>query len=457
MKTKYIGLLTFSLLGLFTLIACEEEDKRSVFPHSTPVVESASITPSTFTYGETVSFAAKVSDPVTPLSTIEVKMTVNDVVIAQEVLRTKGQSAEVSTELPAKYTGQLPDNSAVDVELTLINVEGDKTVHKIQGITGKRKYYEKLYLVLDDGEFKELIPEPDNADRYAVDVDMKNKIRYKIAEKLTEDDQIDFNADVWGYIDSEIQIVDQTGDYITTSEPMKKSTERIIFDTYAFTTTLEGEDLAQVDRFELSMFTEQIVEESETYLESSFYVEKDQEIGLSSDFADVLFNLDYFERVATDKVKFLGETGPITLDYNANRKYMLVQEVDPSYPTALVVCGEGLGYPSKVVAEATSGWGFGKISEFMLFRKTGDNIYQGTVYIDVDKLNFKPFVTKGWGNEKLSDDYNLPDIFIDSETKSEGADINGNWFASPDAESGVYKIVINLGSKDVTAFKVVLP
>jgi len=457
MKTKYIGSLTILYLGLFTLIACEEKDERTVFPHSTPVVESATITPATFTYGDVVSFHAKVSDPLTPLSTVEVKMTVNEVVIAQEVLRTKGQTAEVSTDLLAKFTGLLPDNGMVNVELTLINVEGDKTIHKVDGIVGKRKYYEKLYLVLDDGDVKELIPEANNPDKYGVDVDMKNNIRYKIAQKLTEDDQIDYTADVWGFKDNEIQIVDQTGDYITTSEPMKKSTERIIFDAYAFITILEGEDLKKADQFELRQFTEEIIQGSETYLQASFYVEKDQEIGLSSDLADVLFNMDYFERLSADKVKFLGETGPIILDYNAERKYMVVQEIDPSYPTAMVFSGEGLGYPSKVKPEATSSWGFDQINQFILFKKIADNTYQGTIYLDVSKANFKPFETKSWGNEKLSDDYTLPDILIDSETKSEGKDINGNWFAAPTATSGNYRIVINLNTKTVTATEVTLP
>lgn len=457
MKTKYIRLFTLILPTLLLFAACEETDERTVFPQSTPVVESASITPTAFVYGDSVSFAAKVSDPKTPLSTIEVKMIVNKKVITREVFRTPGQSTEVTAKVHAMFVDSLPDNATVDVELSLINVEGDKTVHKVEGITGKRTPYEKLYLVLDNGDVKELLPEADAPDKYAVDVNLKNSVRYKIAQKITEDKQIDFTAHVWGMLDGEIRIVDQAGDYITTSEPMKKSTERFIFDAYAFRTTLEGEDLMKAENFELTQFTEEITEETEKYLQGNFYVEKDQEIGLSSDFADVVFNMDYFERLSTDKVKFLGETGPIVLDYNPTRKYMLVQEVDPSYPSALLVSGEGLGYPSKVKPEATSGWGFDRISQYMLFRKIADNTYQGTVYMDADMANFKFFENKNWANEKLSDDYKLPGILINSETKSEGKDINGNWFAAPTATSGYYKIVINLNSKEVTATEVSLP
>jgi len=457
MKTKYTGFFTAILTGLFFLIACEETDERKEYPHSTPVIESGSITPATFTYGDSIDFSAKVSDPSTPLSTIHVKMTINNKVIAEQTIRTKGQSADVSARMKADYVSQLPDNATVDVELTLINVEGDVTVGKIEGITGKRKQYEKLYLVLDDGNITELMPEGENLNRFKADVDFKNKIRYRIAEKITEDDQIDFGFDVWGFQDEQIKLVDQTGDYITTSEPMKKSTESVIFDAYEFQTILNGEDLLKVDKFELSMFAEEVKQDTETYLEGSFYVEKDQEIDLASDFTDVLFNMDYFERMADDKVKYLGETGPVVLDYNASRKYMLVQEVDPTYPNVLVVCGEGLGYPSKAIPEATTGWGFDQIKQFILFRKTGDNIYQGTVYMDAEKANFKPFEDKGWGNEKRSDDYKLPDILIDSETKWEGENNDGNWFASPTAVSGNYRIVINLNTKEVTATEVALP
>ncbi len=457
MKTRYTGFITILLAGIYLITACEEKDEREVFPHSTPLVEGITVSPVSLGYGDSVTITAKLSDPLTPLSTVKIKMTVDGQEIAADELRTPGQQFELSTRLKTNYISKLPENGKVITEIILTNVEGDETIQQAEEITGKRKYYSSLYLVLDNGDVKELLPQPDNPDRYKADTELKNTVRYKIAEKLTDDQQIDYTADVWGYMDEKIQLTDQKGDYITTSEPMKESTESVIFDTYEFRMELEGEDLMKVEKFELELFAEEVKQETETYHQGSFYLEKDQEIELSADFADVLFNLDYFDRIAQDKVKYLGETGPLVLDYNSERKYMLVQEVDPAYPNVLLICGEGLGYPSKSKPEATTGWGFDRIAQYVIFRRIEENIYQGTIYMDAEKVNFKPFENKAWGNEKRSDDYILPDILIDSDTKSEGTNLDGNWYASPEMTSGNFRMVINLSTKKVTATEITLP
>lgn len=453
MKRININIL-LGILALFMLVACEEKDERTVYPHSTPVIESATITPSSFVYGDSVTITAKVSDPVTPLSTLEMRMIVNDRVVAIQKLRTAGNSTEVTAKFKVAYISELPDNATVEVSLNLINVEGDVTTGNITGVKGYRTYYQKLYLVLDNGDVIPLTPEGDKSDKYkSPSVDLKNSIRYKIASKITADNQIDFSGDVWGLKDGTIQLVDETGDYIKTTEEMKKSTIGIMFDTYTFVTSLEGEDLVNISSLSLDTFKNTTIA-GETFKEGSFYIEKGKKLVLTGELKNTVFNLDYFERTAIDTVKFLGETGPWVLDYSGDRKYMLVQDLDSNYPNVLLACGEGLGYPSKVKIEATSGWGFDQIKQFILFKKTADNVYQATVYFDATKANFKFFENKGWGNEKKSDDYALPAILINSKTK--GAN-DGNWYAAPDAESGNYKITINLSTKVVTAVAVTLP
>lgn len=442
------------ILGLFALLAlvsCEDKEGRTVFPHSTPVIESASLNPTSFVYGDSVTITAKVSDPVTPLSTLQLKMIVNDQVIATQIIRTKDYSTEVSAKFKVNYVPEVTDNGDVQVELSLINVEGDVTKGSITGIKGFRTYYKQLYLVLDNGKVITLTPEGQKSDKYkSPDVDLKNKIRYKIAEKITADNQIDFSGDVWGWQDNKIKLVDESGDYITTAEPMKKSTTGIVFDTYAFATTLSGQDLVNVSSLKIGDFKDTQIA-GETFKEGSFYIEKNKKIVLSDELKDAVFNLDYFERLAPDTVKFVGETGPWTLDYNSARRYVIVQDLDPNFPNVLLACGEGLGYPSKVKQEATSSWGFDQIKQYIQFKKIAENIYQGTVYFDAEKANFKFFENKGWGNEKKSDDYTLPSILKNSK----GTD--GNWFASESAESGNYKITIDLGKKKVTAEAVTLP
>lgn len=453
MKRININIL-LGVLALFMLVSCEEKDERVVYPHSTPVIESVAINPTSFVYGDSVTITAKVSDPVTPLSTLEMRMVVNDKVVATQTLRTVGNSTEVSAKFKVAYISELPNDADVEVSVNLINVEGDVTSTSVKGIKGNRTYYKELYLVLDNGNVITLTPEGAKSDKYnSPEVDLKNSIRYKIAEKITADKQIDFSGDVWGFKDGSIQLVDETGDYIKTTEKMKKSTTGIMFDTYAFATTLSGLDLVNISSLDLEAF-EDLTIAGETFKEGSFYIEKNKEITLTGDLKNAVFNLDYFERIADNKVKFLGETGPWVLDYSPARKYVLVQDLDPNYPNVLLACGEGLGYPSKVKIEATSGWGFDQIKQFIMFKKTADNEYQATVYFDATKANFKFFENKGWGNEKRSDDYALPAILINSKAK--GAN-DGNWYAAENAKSGNYKITINLSTKVVTAVAVTLP
>lgn len=453
MKRININIL-LGLLATFMLVSCEEKDERVVYPHSTPVIESATINPTSFVYGDSVTITAKVSDAITPLSTLEMRMVVNDKVVATQKLRTKGNNAEVSAKFQVAYISELTNNADVEVTLNLINVEGDVTTTSITGIKGYRTYYKNLYLVLDNGKVITLTPKGDKSDEYeSPEVDLKNNIRYKIAEKITDKDQIDFSGHVWGLKDGTIQIVDEGGDYIKTAEPMKKSTTGIIFNTYTFGTSLLGEDLVNISSLSLDVFMDSEIS-GEAFKEGSFYIEKNKEITLTGDLKDAVFNLDYFERVSADKVKFLGETGPWVLDYSPARKYVLVQDLDSNYPNVLLACGEGLGYPSKTKIEATTGWGFDQIKQFILFRKVADNTYQATVYFDAAKANFKFFENKGWGNEKKSDDYALPEILINSTVK--GAK-DGNWYPAPAAKSGNYTITINLATKVVTAVAVTLP
>ncbi len=456
MKSIYKNIIWGLCAGALFLTSCEEEDSRTVYPHSTPVIESASINPGTFAYGDSVTITAKVSDDVTPLSTLEMKMIVNDVLVASQSIRTSGNKAEVSAKFKVAYTAELANNADVEVLLTLINVEGDETQGTIEGLKGQRSYYDKLYLVLDNGEVYPLGAQAEKSDKYqSADVMIKsNSVRYRIAEKLTADNQIDFSGLVWGYKGGTIQLVDETGDYITTTASDADYITQIVFDNFKFATTLVGSKLNSND-LSPDNFGDVTVS-GEAFKKLSRTFEKNQEVTLFDELAstDVVYNMDYFERTADDKVKFIGDAGTYDLYYSATRKIMVVDPKDRAYPSILLVAGEGLGYPSKVKPEAHSAWDFNAPLQPIVFRKVATDTYQGTVYFDAAKANFKPFENKDWGNEKKSTDFTMPAL-IAKDTDLGKTD--GNWYASTTAVSGNYKITINLSTKVVTAEKVTLP
>lgn len=456
MKSIYKNLLC----GLFVSLlfaSCEEEDSRVVYPHSTPVIESAEINPASFTYGDSVTITAKVSDPVTPLSTLEMKMIVNDVLVATQVIRTKDNSDEVSAKFKVLYASELPDNANVEVRLTLINVEGDKTLGSIEGLTGKRTYHDKLFLVLDDGSVITLKPDGTKSDKYlSPEIKLKsNKIRYKIAEKITAENQVDFSGYVWGLRGGSIQLIDETGDYITTTNTDIDYVTQATFDTYGFKTTIVGAKLNPNDLL-LDNFGDATVD-NEAFKTLSRSFEKNQEVSLFDDLADanIVYDMNYFERIAGDKIKFVGETGSYTMYYSATRKFAILDPTDRAYPNVLLAAGQGLGHPSKLKPGATTKWDFNAPMQCIVFRKVGADVYQGIVYVDAaTTTNFKFFENRSWANEKKSTDYTMPALLAKD---SDVGKTDGNWYIAAGAKSGNYKITVNLATKVVTAESVTLP
>jgi hypothetical protein len=468
-----IGLCVCSLL-LFA--SCQEDEKRTGYPHSTPVVESAEINPNTFTYGDSIVFTATVSDAVTPLSTLTATIAINNELITEQSFRTKGNNAGISTKIHVPFKKGVLHNAPVEALLTLTNVEGDKTEHVISGLTAQRPHFSKLNMVLQNGDIIELNPQAGNSDLYeATGLNMPNSITYLIAEKITADNQVDFSGYIWYLKTGSIDLLDQStaeikaDAYITSKETtLKKNTTGIIFNAITFSTTLQGDDIEQLNSLSETELSFDVTYDLEAFKFSEYYIENNTEVTLSGALAslDVVFNVDFFERTTAGSVKFIGETGVYKLYYNPVRKNVIVGVDNPGYPDYLVANGFGLGYPSKVTTaeidaaysgrkRTTTEWNFDNILRYVLFRKTSDNVFQATVYTPGDHdhyADFKPFENTGWGNEKRADQFTFTGELII------GGD-GGNW-AIPD-DSGVasdfYRISINLNDNTVDIQKVTIP
>lgn len=460
MKKSYIKLLVAILAcGLF--VSCEEEDSRKVFPHSTPVIESATITPSDFYYGDSLVLNAKLSDPLAPLSTLKWQMIANEKLIAEDVVITRGNSTEVSHKFATIFTSDLPNDAAVEVRLVLENSEGDVTVGSIKDVKGKRSYYKQLYVVSSDGTVYKLTPDKDNPDIYVAEVDVKaNSLTYRIAEKITDEKRIDFTGRVWGLLNNTIQVIDETGDFIVTSNPAIDRITNISFNSYSFTTVVNGVKYNDADLL-LDMFDDATVEGIDVKKLIRKFT-KGQEINLYEELKseDIVYHLDYFERISNDKMKFIGNNGEYEVYYNPVKQTVVLNPAVREYPNILLVAGMGLAYPSKIAPGGTTGWGFNAPYQAIICRKVAEDVYQATVYLDTkyvngeDKgVNFKFFETDLWANEKKSGDYTLPSVLWSDTDKGVS---NGNWYTPDDLAPDNYKITINLKTKAVTADKVIL-
>lgn len=466
MKTRYI--LTILTAISFLFYSCEENADRTEYPHSTPIIESVEINPSSLVYGEQVTVKAKVSDPETPLSTLAVRMIVNDMLIAEKEIRTKGLSAEVEETIDVAFTSQLPEDAEIEIRLLLTNVEGDVTQKMLEGIKGKRPYYEVLYLVLDNGEVFELKPEATMSDKYkAEDIIIKsNKIKYRIAEKIDAENQIDFSGKVWGLKGGTIQLVDETGDYITTGKEDIQTITSVTFDNYEFSTSLEGVNIVYEDIILKLEDMDNVSLDGESFKKFTAAMDKGTKLTLEGELAslDVVFNVDFFERKSANEAVFLGNPGVWDIYYSATRKIVIVSRTDLAFPETLFFVGWGIGYPTKVSSAdikalypnkniVTSNWERRRecILEYIIFRQTETNVYQATVYMPGDHdgyLDVKPFEGLAWENDKKAGDYTFS-----GEAVISGSD-NWNWAGT---EKGNYTITINLSAKTVNIQRATLP
>ena len=140
---------------------------------------------------------------------------------------------------------------------------------------------------------------------------------------------------------------------------------------------------------------------------------------------------------------------------------------NPSYPDYLLASGWGLGYPTNVttaeIGAVYSGhnrthtsWGFDNVLNYVLLRKTGDNIYQGTFYTPGEHdhyAGFKLFENTGWGNEKKAGDFTFTGEQIISG--------DNDWTVSnsegdPIIESSNYRFTVNLNNNTVHIEKITL-
>ncbi|GHV56544.1 hypothetical protein FACS1894182_03330 [Bacteroidia bacterium] len=451
MKTIY-KFLGIALLSVCFFSSCEKDDAYSI---STPVIESAAVNPATFSFGDEVTLAAQLSDKDTRLSGLTVTMIAGERTIGQQVIPLSGTSEEVNTSLFIPLVDNQADGATVKIVLTLRNVLKGEAIREITGLTGKRSYYNQLYLVTDDGKVVTLAPQSGNKDKYeASGMELNRSFNYKIAQKLTADNQIDYSSLVWGNVNGKIALIDDKGESLFAFAPESDYTKNFTFDNYAFNVTLSGAKLGPNDLI-LNDFNDTTFD-GELFRFLTRSLTKGQELTLFGDLADdiVVYNPDFFERLARNKVKFLGETGEYTLYYNTYRRHVIAGVSNPAYPNYLLMTGIGLGYPTKVsgIDKEHTSWGFGNVRNFILFRKTADNVYQATMFIkDASWAGFKPYETTGWGGEKQYKTFTYT-----GEKVFESSDGN-DWHSAATVDANAfYRITINWAGNTVNVEKITL-
>jgi len=395
---------------LFVLASCDRNNNRYGDPgYTTPVVENLAVSPATFNFGDTVTVTADASDPGTNLFKADILMYVKDQVIGTHSVFVGGTSNHINERVFVPIVANLDNNSSVTFKIVVSNLTKRTAEQSTTGLTGNRPHFAQLYLALQNGDYYALTPQSGNTDQYSVNnLALKDNFSYVVAKKMTSDGKIDFSGLVWGNVNGRLALVGES-DYAFAYMQGVDYVNSFSFDSHSFTTSINGE---KATGFTLSPenLTQTANYGGENFLVGTFNLEKDQVITLLGDFNDnqIIYHLDFFERIAQNKIKFLGETGTYTLNYNLYRKHLIVSVTNPAYPAYLLITGGGIGYPTKVqgIAVEHCWWGFGDPRQFILGRQISPNVYQFTMMFhtkDDSWVSFKPYETTGWGNEKRFD------------------------------------------------------
>ena len=436
-------------------VSCDDE--YGARKESTPVIESAAVSPSNFIFGDSITLTALITDPATTLTDLNYTITANGKTITSGNIPIGGQSSEVSQMIFVPLISDQPDNASVTVSLTARNVLKGVADREITGITGKRPVYSRLYLVTEDGDIITLTPQTSDKDKYeASGLTLGRSFNYRIAEKITTGREIDYSGAVWGNVNGRLALIDTRGEAAFAYTPNADYTQSLVYNNYTFSITATGSMLG-VDDITLDAFAETTID-NELFRTLPRSLEKNREYTLFGRLANeqIVYNLDFFERTAVNKVKFLGETGTYTLYYNTYRQHVVLDVENPAYPNYLLITGGGIGYPTKVngISKEHTWWGFGNVRNFILMRKIAENVFQATIFIhakDDGWVSFKPYENTGWGGD--GDNINSFSIFTATgENVLEGT---GNWLPKSNIDTDAfYRLTINWVAKTVHVEKI---
>lgn len=373
MKTFKILFLLIFISAIF--VSCSDNDESSTIV--VPVIESLAIKGNeNIKLGDSIYFDAKVSDAVRPLSTLEVELVANDVVISSKSIRTKGNSVSLDNiSLFVPFTSNIATGDELKVNFTLINVDGGETKEQKTLKAIRPELPETLYLILSDKSVIELHAKENTPYIYeSEEGGYPSTFSTKIA---TSEDPAQANY-VWnaGIDDNVASVGDRFGSDIKFSYS-NWLVKKIIFDAFSFNFDIEGLRLViKVNNVQMMA--------SGNYLYASVDFTKGQEFSISGiDNIEQAYNRDFFEYNAETKTyKFIGESGKWDVYYSLEYNYIWVNRMTDVAPATYWIIGHGFSSsPTWNSAFNSIGWDLNDVKQLAYMRLLEPNKYQATVYL----------------------------------------------------------------------------
>ncbi|MDR2824935.1 MAG: DUF5016 domain-containing protein [Prevotellaceae bacterium] len=471
---KNIFKILIVLTSVTVLFSCKEDELRVKYPFSIPAMSNISVSEAEITYGDSITLnVGEIRDNVAPLSTLEIQIVVNNIILDKQSVRTKGNTASYNGKFHVPFGAYMAEGAAVKVYLSAINVEGNRADTIIATTIAHRPAIEHLYIVPTSGGAFELpLSDAENCIYSANNLSLGNDVTFYLATKVSRFGNIDWTGLVFGSANDGLGLVQEGGAALTLKDLSLMGFKKVTADLLYFTVTGEGDPLTPITEMNVADFEEVTISStnhlgsstSEVWKKADLYFGFGDEITVSgvNNIANG-FTPDFFEVTAADKVKFLGETGVYTVYYLPSADYVWVEQTDATFPSALWLCGVGYGRPQTPYAK-TSSWNWNSPLEYVFCRKISDGVFQATIYVEhvIDEsvpadawkycFNAKFFEQRGWGGETDARQYTINTPLIVAPTIEDVGNFKGTDALT--TQAGVYRFTINVNAKTVEFAKI---
>jgi len=446
--------------------ACANEDIIIKYPASSPKIDTALVAESQITYGDSIHLTLAVSDKVTPLSTLLIRVVVNKEVVVSETVRTKGNQTSLKRTYGVPFVANRPDNEPVKIYLTETNVSGTVKDSIISTTIAKRPAYTDLWMVPDGGKgIKMTLTDPVNLIYHLTGLTYGTTISFRIASKVkTGFNKEDYTGLVWGKVGDAIGLINSTGFSFSITDATLVGISEFTFDALKFTATVGGKLLLPVTTLDMNIDLVQnppSLKEPTGYRGNNVYFGENVEVtftGITGALANSI-SPDYFQVTGTNTAKFLGKTGLYKAYYLVAGDYLYIEPQPTAvYPDVLWICGAGFGRPQGTPALTTTPWNWNNPMEYAPCRLIAAGIYQVTVYaintVGTDgfgTFNFKFYDQQGWsGAEETSTNYT---VSLPLVSRSDVGNV-GNVSGSTTPFEGIYQITLNQNDKTIKTVKI---
>ncbi|MFD2555265.1 DUF5016 domain-containing protein [Sphingobacterium tabacisoli] len=400
------------------------------------------------TVPSTVSFNVTVEDAVRPLSTLDIEVLINDLVVESRSIRTKGHRATVENEAIAiPFVKDMDPVEDVVVRFTSINVDGDHATKDIIIKATRPILPSTLYYLIEGASPILLTNSIANPFVYkSAEGIFESKVSGKIA---TESSLVDADF-IWGKgrYESESAIVGSTGDDIE-FDYTGMIVKQIIFDAQTFLIDVQGDVATKITLNPRNDATDSEMKSAIVSLKKGQFLEI-AGVNMESN-----LNPDFFNHSASSKIyEFLGEDGDWEIIYSPKYKGLWVTRLQDEAPTNYWVVGHGFTTATSWHADYKGiGWDLDDFKQVAYARKIEEKVYQATVFIsnehDWESFEFQFYSNRTW--EAVPAEFSAASILGDKQGFSIGAPIAGKPGKSISITNasgfvpGYYRLVLDLG------------